>query len=93
REALPHYRLGFLLQQSHRPLYRLWGEGIVTAAHQRLESVIEPDVVFEDDLSPEAVSANLLKMGQSCNAIAVVTADHPLVSQAIDELRSKGVPV
>lgn len=46
REALPHYRLGFLLQQSHRPLYRLWGEGIVAAAHQRLESVIEPDVVL-----------------------------------------------
>ncbi|MCZ7909206.1 LacI family DNA-binding transcriptional regulator [Agrobacterium leguminum] len=93
REAMPHHRLGFLLQQSHRPLYRLWAEGIVAAARQRPDSIIEPDVVFEDDLSPEAVSANLLKMGQSCGAIAVVTADHPLVSQAIDELRGRGVPV
>lgn len=93
RDALPHYKLGFLLQQSHRPLYRLWAEGIVAAARQRPDCVIEPAVVFEDDLSPEAVSSNLLKMGQTCAAIAVVTADHPLISQAIDELRRKGVPV
>lgn len=93
RDALPHYKLGFLLQQSHRPLYRLWAEGIVAATRQRPDCVIEPAVVFEDDLSPEAVSSNLLKMGQTCAAIAVVTADHPLISQAIDELRRKGVPV
>lgn len=93
RDAMPHHKLGFLLQQSHRPLYRLWADGIVTAARQRTDSIIEPDVVFEDDLAPEAVSSNLLRMGQTCAAIAVVTADHPLVSQAIDELRGKGVPV
>lgn len=93
RDALPHCRLGFLLQQSHRPLYKLWAEGIITAALQRRDAVIEPDVVFEDDLSPEAVSSKLLHMGQYCAAIAVVTADHPLVSQAIEELRGKGIPV
>lgn len=93
RQGLPHRRFAFLMQQSHRSLYQLWAEGIVTAAHERRDAVIEPTVVFEDDLSPEAVSANLSRMGETADAVAVVTADHPLVSQAIDELRGKGVPV
>ncbi|NSY52061.1 LacI family DNA-binding transcriptional regulator [Agrobacterium tumefaciens] len=93
RENLPHRKLTFLMQQSHRPLYQLWAEGIRSAAERRSDAVIDPRVVFEDDLTPEAVSAKLLKLGDTSDAIAVVTADHPLVSQAIDELRSKGVPV
>lgn len=93
RDNLPRRRLGFLMQQSHRPLYRLWADGIIAAARRRIDAVIEPDVVFEDDLSPEAVSANLLAIGAVSDAVAVITADHPLVSQAIDELRGRGVPV
>ncbi len=93
RENLPHRKLGFLMQQSHRPLYQMWAEALMSASMRRADAVIEPDVVFEDDLSPEAVSANLLRMGQTSDAIAVVTADHPLVSQAIDELRGRGIPV
>ncbi|CAN7455217.1 MULTISPECIES: LacI family DNA-binding transcriptional regulator [unclassified Pararhizobium] len=93
RENLPHRRLAFLMQQSHRPLYQLWAEGITSASMLRSDAVIKPEVVFEDDLSPEAVSMNLLKMGESADAIAVITADHPLVSQAIDELRAMGIPV
>jgi LacI family transcriptional regulator len=90
---LPHHRFGFLMQQSHRPIYRMWADGIIAAAELCVDAVIEPAVIFEDDLSPEAVSGNLLKMGQTAEVIAVITADHPLVSQAIDELRTKGVPV
>ncbi|PSH70089.1 LacI family transcriptional regulator [Phyllobacterium brassicacearum] len=93
RENLPHRNLGFLMQQSHRPLYQMWAEALMSASMRRTDAVIEPNVVFEDDLSPEAVSANLLSMGQTSDAIAVVTADHPLVSQAIDELRGRGIPV
>lgn len=93
KEGLPRRRLGFLMQQSHRPLYRLWAEGIVEAAKAYAETIVDPYVAFEDDLSPEAVSANLLTMGAEVDAIAIITADHPLVSQAIDELRGRGVPV
>ena len=92
RANLPHRRLGFLMQQSHRPLYQLWAEGIAAAA-RRHDAVVRPLVRFEDDLAPEAVAANLLHLGSAVEAIAVITADHPLVSQAIDELRSRGVPV
>lgn len=90
---LPQRSLGFLMQQSHRALYQMWAERIVMAAADRSDCVVRPKVLFEDDLSPEAVAANLLQLGESVDAVAVVTADHPLVSQAIDELRNKGVPV
>lgn len=93
RQNLPHRRLGFLMQQSHRPLYQLWAERIATAAKSCLDAVVEPTILFEDDLSPEAVASNILQLGKSNDAIAVVTADHPLVSQAIDELRAEGTPV
>lgn len=93
RRALPSHRLGFLLQQSHRPLYQLWAEAIRTSAAGRTDAAVEAIVQFEDDLSPEAVAANLLRLGGKVDVVAVVTADHPLVSQAIDELRTNGVPV
>lgn len=93
RANLPHRHLSFLMQQSHRPLYQLWAEMIRSAAAQCQHAVIDANVLFEDDLSPEAVSANLLKMGDTTDAIAVIAADHPLIAQAIDELKTRGVPV
>ncbi|MGY8683637.1 LacI family DNA-binding transcriptional regulator [Bradyrhizobium sp. UFLA05-153] len=89
----PHRRLGFLMQQSHRPLYQVWAAGIVAAASRRTDTVIKANVLFEDDLAPEAVATNLLSLGKQSDAVAIITADHPLVSQAIDELRAIGVPV
>jgi LacI family transcriptional regulator len=93
RAALPHHKLGFLLQQSHRPLYRMFGDSIVAAAARRKDVVADPEVLFEDDLAPEAIAANLLELGESTDAVAIVAANHPLIGQAIDALRAKGVPV
>ena len=93
RARLPRRTLGFLMQQSHRALYQMWAEAIVAVAKRSTDAIVDPKVLFEDDLSPEAVASNLLMLGRTVEAIAVVTADHPLVSQAIDELRSRGVPV
>lgn len=93
RESLPKRRLAFLMQQSHRPINQIWAKSIAEVCDGRSDAVIASKIVFDDDLSPEMVSRNLLKLGESADAVAVVTADHPLVSQAIDELRAKGVPV
>jgi LacI family transcriptional regulator len=93
RAALPHRKLGFLLQQSHRQLYRMFGESIAAAASRRLDVVAEPQVLFEDDLAPEAIASNLLTLGEGADAVSVIAADHPLIGQAIDALRALGVPV
>ncbi|MBI4924161.1 MAG: LacI family DNA-binding transcriptional regulator [Devosia nanyangense] len=92
RSALPHYRLGFLLQQSHRQWYRMIEEALGAAARRRRDMIIEPSILFEDDLAPEAVAANLTLLGERCDALALIAADHPIIGQAIEGLRAKGVP-
>jgi LacI family transcriptional regulator len=90
---LPRRKLGFLLQQSHRLIYQQWAKALISASSKYPAAIIEAVVEFEDDLSAEATAKKLLLMGESVDVIAVVTADHPLVSHAIDQLRLKGVPV
>lgn len=90
---MPHYKLGFLLQQSHRLIYQQWAEALKTASLRFQPAVIDAYVKFEDNLSPEATADKLLEFGDKVDAIAVVAADHPLVSHAIDVLRSRGIPV
>src|SRR5205085_1901736 len=48
---------------------------------------------YRDDLSPELTSERLLRLGREVDAIAVVAADHPKITQAIERLAAEGVPV
>ncbi|TPJ79111.1 LacI family DNA-binding transcriptional regulator [Mesorhizobium sp. B2-6-2] len=93
RKISPHYRLGFLLQQSTRDLYQLFGKKIIAACRERRDEVIEPVVDFVDILTPETISGRLIALGEECDAVAVVAADHPIVGQAIRSLKEMGKPV
>ena len=93
RKATPTYRLGFLLQQSNRDLYQLFGKEIVAACHRRRDEVVDPLVDFVDLLTPENIAARLLALGKECDAVAVIAADHPLIGQSIRTLREQGKPV
>lgn len=89
----PERTFGFLLQQRSRTYYRLLGNAVAEATRTSTEVRGRAVVEFMDDLTPGAVSERLLKLGKDVDAIAVVAADHPYVSQAIDALTAKGVPV
>ncbi|WP_068302295.1 substrate-binding domain-containing protein [Pararhodobacter sp. CCB-MM2] len=93
RKTVPTYKLGFLLQQSKRELYQLFGREIVSACRRRHQDVIEPLIDFVDLLTPENIAARLLALGKECDAAAVIAADHPLIGQAIRALRERGTPV
>ncbi|ARM14702.1 MULTISPECIES: LacI family DNA-binding transcriptional regulator [Rhizobium] len=93
RKSVPKYRLGFLLQQSSRELYQLFGKKIVEACRARRDEVIDPVVDFVDLLTPENIAGRLKALGANCDAVAVVAADHPVIAQAIRELHEKGKPV
>lgn len=87
----PSVRLGFLLQQSHRAFYR----SIAEALHQAAAAASDPvDIIVEhmNDLSPEAVADRILHMGERVQALAVVSAEHARVANAIETLAAKGVP-
>lgn len=93
RDAAPIYRFGFLLQQSTRPWYELLSQEIVKACHRRRDEIVEPVVDFVDELNPENIAERLKALGQTCNAIALIAADHPVISHAISELEKNGVRV
>lgn len=93
QEGLPHYRFGFLLQQSTREIYRVIGQQIAAAARAQLEVAINPVIEFMEDLQPEAIADRLLAIGKSCDALALVAPDHPVIAQAIRAIREQGKPV
>ncbi|MBP1804173.1 LacI family DNA-binding transcriptional regulator [Rubellimicrobium aerolatum] len=85
----PVRRLGVLLLQSNRTFYRLVAQALRDAA------AADPGVALEvehlDDLSPEAVAARMTEMGQRVEALAVVSAEHPRVTDAVERLAERGV--
>lgn len=93
RKEAPHYRLGFLLQQSTRDLYKLFAKKIVAACRDRREEIIEPLVDFVDLLTPDNIAKRLMTLGKECDAVAVVAADHPIIAHSIRSLREMGKPV
>ncbi|MFD1798138.1 substrate-binding domain-containing protein [Paracoccus aurantiacus] len=92
-DAKPQYRFGFLLQQSTRELYRMFGDQIVEATTRRRDERVEPVVDFVDRLDPMNIAERLDALGRDCDAVAIIAGDHPLISQQITTLRERNVPV
>ncbi len=89
----PKFRFGFLLLQPFRTLYQQLGAALEAAARENSGADIEAHISFAEDLAPHAFSAKLLELGETCDAVGVVAAVHPLVSQAVDALEARNVPV
>jgi LacI family transcriptional regulator len=87
------YRFGFLLHQPGRAFYVNVAQALRAAAAKLPDPEIDIRIEFVDDLSPQNIAARMLALGSECNAIGVVAAVHPVVSQAVDALQAKGVPV
>ncbi len=89
----PKLRFGFLLHQPTRTFYRMLGAALQAAAKATEAQDIETEIIFAEDLSPLFISDKLRELGQRCNAVGVVSAVHPSVSQAVDVLDAMNVPV
>jgi LacI family transcriptional regulator len=89
----PRRTFGFLMQQRGRSLYQMLGNELKAAT--LASSAVRGEAIVEhrDDLSPEATAEHLLKLGRDVDAIAVVTVDHPRITEAIERLRGDRVPV
>jgi|SRR5579863_2386497 len=46
-----------------------------------------------EELTPQNAAERMMGLGETCDAIGVVAAVHPLVTQAISTLQQRGVPV
>ncbi|EPX83206.1 transcriptional regulator, LacI family [Rubellimicrobium thermophilum DSM 16684] len=91
--AQPHYRLGILLLQNRRRFYRRLGEALTAEAARWREARIDLDLVFLEDLTPEHVAERLRELACRCESIALVSAQHPVIAQAIDDVGARDVPV
>lgn len=86
-------RLGFILQQPHRAYYKIIAQELKTAAEAFGDAAVTLQIEFLDNLTPQNISERMRHMGKSCDAIGVVAAVHPLVSEAVAELQAAGKPV
>jgi LacI family transcriptional regulator len=89
----PKYRLGFLLHQPGRAFYQDVARALKAAAGQTTQASVSLQIEFLDDLSPQNMATRMRALGETCDAIAVVAAVHPLVTQAVLDLQQKGLPV
>jgi LacI family transcriptional regulator len=89
----PRKTFGFLMQQRGRSLYQMLGNELKAATFSSAAVRGEAVVEHRDDLSPEATAERLLKLGRDVDGIAVVTVDHPRITEAIERLRANRVPV
>jgi len=93
REELPVRTFGFLLQRRQVAFYQQLAADFQAAtaacATVRGRAVVE----FMEELSPATIVETLRRVGGRVDALAVVSVDHPHVSEAIADLRRDGVPV
>ena len=89
----PKRRFGFLLLQRHRSIYKRLSLALSSATSQQHLVDATSYIDFIEDLAPELVAKQIIKLGRKCDAIAIVAPDHPNISVAIDELELMGKPV
>jgi LacI family transcriptional regulator len=89
----PRYRFGVLLLQPHRPFYQL----VASALHAAVAAITDADIELRiehlEDLSPQNTANRALALARDCEAISITTAVHPVITQAVEDIQSRGVPV
>jgi len=93
RESADTHHFGILLHQSGRAFYREMGNALTAAAAEFGDCSIALTIEFIDDLSPNNVAERLLAIAEKTDAVALVAAEHPLISDGIDTVIGSGTPV
>jgi len=83
-------RVAFFLLRQDSTFYRQLAQALSDEA-QRTPQVCEHDLYYFDERDPAQCADFLLEHGRHYDAIAIVSVDHPLISQAVDKLADKGV--
>ncbi|SAK94024.1 LacI family transcriptional regulator [Caballeronia hypogeia] len=91
--ARPAFRFGIVLQSPHRPFTDTLAGHLERAAAESTEGDIRLRIEVVEDLSPERAVSKMTALSDEVDALAVVAPDHPIVSETIDRLAEKEVPV
>jgi LacI family transcriptional regulator len=93
REVKSPQTLGFLLQRPDAAFYNGLAESLVRATEACQAIHGKPVIEYLKSQSPELVAERIAALGAKVDALAVVAADHPLVTEAIAQLHARDVPV
>lgn len=85
-------KLGFLLQRPDSPFYVGLAAALQSATVNCGAIDGTPVIEYLKSQTPDRVAQHILSLGERVDALAIVVADHPLVSEAIALLQKRGVP-
>ncbi|MDP3261337.1 MAG: LacI family DNA-binding transcriptional regulator [Tabrizicola sp.] len=91
--ARPRLRFGVLLLQPHRPFYKIVASELEQAAASAAGADVDLRLEFLEDLSPHNVAFRALELARDCSAICLTSAVHPVVTEALEQIQAKGIPV
>ena len=92
-ETVETRTLGFMIQRRTEHFYGGLGAELTNAT--RASKLISGRALVDylEDISPQVVAERMIAMSKRVDALAVVTADHPLVSEAVAQVSATGRPV
>ena len=85
--------LGFLLQKSDDDFYRALAFELQNATRSATSIRGKAMVEFMDKLVPSFIASRIREIGTKVDVLAVVAVDHPLVSEAVEDIVAKGKTV
>ena len=85
-------RMGFLLQRHSSPFYQQLASHLETAAQSIAGRHSRPLIEFVDELDAGSIVERMRAMGRRVDALAVVSVDHPRVTEEIERLHHQGIP-
>jgi LacI family transcriptional regulator len=92
-ERKPAYHFGFLLLGTSQTFYKTLGDAILDQAREARTANIVCHLELIHDRSPQSIAAQIRQLAEQCDCLALVSFEHPVILQAIEEVRLNGVPV
>ena len=86
-------QLGFLLQRKSEKFYESLALELTRATRDVTGTLGRATVHYLDDLTPARVAAAITDLGRRCDALAIVAADHPRITEAVELVGARAVPV
>jgi LacI family transcriptional regulator len=92
-EGLPQYRLGFILQKPKHYFYQAFARELENAVLSASGIRGVPQIEFATNQTPTALAEMIRTVGSRNQALAMTAPDYPALTVAVEELKSKGIPV
>jgi len=92
-EKKPAWHFGFLLLGTSQRFYKILADAIVEQARDSRAANIVCHVELIHDRSPQAIARQIVELAKISDCMALVSLEHPLIIDAIEEVRLQGVHV